>query len=38
MRRGEPPQNLQSHSHYATEVAEIFDALALRVEATQVKS
>jgi chromosome partitioning protein len=38
MRRGQPPQDLQSHSHYATEVAEIFDALALRVEATQVKS
>ena len=27
MRRGEPPQDLKSHSHYATEVAEIFDTL-----------
>lgn len=38
MRQGVPAQDLQSHSHYATEIAEIFDALALRVEATQVKS
>jgi chromosome partitioning protein len=38
MRQGRPAQDLQSHSHYATEIAEIFDALALRVEATQVKS
>jgi chromosome partitioning protein len=37
MRRGEPPQDLQSHSHYATEVAEIFDGLALRIEASLVK-
>lgn len=38
MRLGEPPQDLQSHSHYATEVAEIFDGLAVRIEATRVKS
>jgi chromosome partitioning protein len=38
MRRGEPPQDLKSHSHYATEVAEIFDGLAERIEATRVKS
>lgn len=38
MRLGVPPQDLQTHSHYATEIAEIFDALALRVEATRVKS
>jgi chromosome partitioning protein len=37
MRRGEPPQDLQSHSHYATEVAEIFDGLAVRIEASRVK-
>ncbi|MBD0280893.1 MAG: ParA family protein [Thermoleophilaceae bacterium] len=37
MRRGVPPQDLQSHSHYAIEVAEIFDALALRIEAFQAK-
>jgi chromosome partitioning protein len=38
MRRGVPPQELKSHSHYATEIAEIFDALAGRIEAIQVKS
>ena len=38
MRRGVPPQDLESHSHYATEIAEIFDALAVRIEAIQVKS
>jgi chromosome partitioning protein len=38
MRRGVPPQDLQSHSHYATEIAEIFDALAVRIEAIQVES
>lgn len=38
MRLGVPPQDLQSHSHYATEIAEIFDALAVRIEAVQVKS
>jgi chromosome partitioning protein len=38
MRRGVPPQDLQSHSHYAAEMTEIFDALAARMEASQVKS
>ena len=38
MRLGVPPQDLQSHSHYAIEIAEIFDALAVRVEAIRVKS
>jgi chromosome partitioning protein len=38
MRRGVPPQDLQSHSHYATEIAEIFDALAVQIEAVKVKS
>jgi chromosome partitioning protein len=37
MRRGVPPQDLQSHSHYATEIAEIFDALAVQIEAIKVK-
>ena len=32
MRLGVPPQALQSHSHYAIEIAEIFDALAVRLE------
>jgi chromosome partitioning protein len=38
MRRGVPPQDLQSHSHYATEIAEIFDALAVHIEAIKVTS
>jgi chromosome partitioning protein len=38
MRRGVPPQDLESHSHYAVEIAEIFDALAMRVENVRVKS
>jgi chromosome partitioning protein len=38
MRRGVPPQDLGSHSHYATEIAEIFDALAVRIENMRVKS
>jgi hypothetical protein len=38
MRLGVPPQDLHSHSHYAIEIAEIFDALAVRLEAIQVKS
>jgi chromosome partitioning protein len=37
MRRGVPPQDLQSHSHYAIEIAEIFDALAVRIEAIQAR-
>jgi chromosome partitioning protein len=37
MRRGVPPQDLETHSHYATEIAEIFDALAARIEKVQVK-
>jgi chromosome partitioning protein len=37
MRRGVPPQDLGSHSHYATEIAEIFDALAIRIENVRVK-
>jgi chromosome partitioning protein len=36
MRLGVPPQSLESHSHYATEVAEIFDALAVRIEEIEV--
>jgi chromosome partitioning protein len=38
MRLGVPPQDLESHSHYATEIAEIFDALAGRIEATKLKA
>jgi chromosome partitioning protein len=38
MRMGVPPQDLESHSHYATEVAEIFDALAVRIETTKLKA
>jgi chromosome partitioning protein len=38
MRRGVPPQDLESHSHYAAEIAEIFDALAVRIEKVHVKS
>jgi chromosome partitioning protein len=38
MRRGVPPQDLGSHSHYATEIAEIFDALAMRIENVRMKS
>ena len=38
MRRGVPPQDLETHSHYATEIAEIFDALAARIEKVQVKA
>jgi chromosome partitioning protein len=38
MRRGVPPQDLKSHSHYATEIAEIFDALAVHIEAIKVTS
>jgi hypothetical protein len=37
MRRGVPPQDLESHSHYATEIAEIFDALAVRIENVRLK-
>jgi chromosome partitioning protein len=38
MRLGVPPQDLESHSHYATEIAEIFDALAGRIETTKLKA
>jgi chromosome partitioning protein len=38
MRRGVAPQDLQTHSHYAEEITAIFDALAVRVETTQVKA
>jgi chromosome partitioning protein len=38
MRRGVPPQDLQSHSHYAIEIADIFNALAVRLEQIQLKS
>jgi cellulose biosynthesis protein BcsQ len=38
MRLGVPPQDLESHSHYATEIAGIFDALAVRLEAIQLKT
>jgi chromosome partitioning protein len=38
MRRGLPPQDLHTHSHYASEIAKIFNALAERIEAIEVKS
>ena len=38
MRLGVPPQDLETHSHYATEIAEIFDLLAMRIEAIEAKS
>jgi chromosome partitioning protein len=38
MRLGVPPQDLETHSHYATEIAEIFDALAVRIEAAPLKT
>ena len=38
MRRGVPPQDLKSHSHYATEITEIFDALAVHIEGIKVTS
>jgi chromosome partitioning protein len=38
MRDGVPPQDLGSHSHYAVEITEIFDALAVRLEGIEVKS
>jgi Flp pilus assembly CpaE family ATPase len=36
MRLGVPAQDLQSHTHYAAEIAEIFDLLADRIEALRV--
>jgi chromosome partitioning protein len=36
MRRGVPPQDLHTHSHYASEIDTIFDALAKRIEAVKV--
>jgi chromosome partitioning protein len=38
MRRGVPPQDLHTHSHYASEIDEIFNALAVRIEGIEVKS
>jgi chromosome partitioning protein len=38
MRCGMPPQELQTHSHYAIEITEIFDALAARLERIPAKS
>ncbi len=38
MRLGVPPQDLESQSHYATEIAEIFDALAMQIEAAPAKT
>jgi chromosome partitioning protein len=36
MRQGVPAQDLQSHTHYAAEITEIFDLLADRLEALRV--
>jgi chromosome partitioning protein len=36
MRKGVPAQDLQSHTHYAAEIAEVFDLLAERLEALRV--
>jgi chromosome partitioning protein len=38
MRRGQPPQDLTTHSHYASEVASIFDQLVERLTAVPLKS
>jgi cellulose biosynthesis protein BcsQ len=38
MRRGVPAQDLETHTHYATEIAEIFDLLADRLEAIRVRA
>jgi chromosome partitioning protein len=38
MRRGVPAQDLRSHSHYAVEIAEIFDQLADRLETIRIKA
>jgi chromosome partitioning protein len=38
MRRGQPPQDLTTHSHYASEIASIFDQLVERLTAVPLKS
>jgi chromosome partitioning protein len=38
MRRGVPAQDLGSHTHYAAEIAEIFDLLADRLEALRANA
>jgi chromosome partitioning protein len=38
MRRGVPAQDLETHTHYAVEIAEIFDLLADRIDAIRVKA
>jgi chromosome partitioning protein len=38
MRQGVPPQELATHSHYASEVASIFDELVERFTAVELKS
>jgi chromosome partitioning protein len=38
MRRGVPAQDLGSHTHYADEIAEIFDLLADRLEALRANA
>jgi chromosome partitioning protein len=37
MREGVPPQDLETHSHYASEVAAIFDRLVERFETVKLK-
>jgi chromosome partitioning protein len=38
MRQGVAPQDLETYSHYASEIAAIFDRLVERLEAVEVKS
>jgi chromosome partitioning protein len=38
MRQGVPPQDLSTHSHYASEIASIFDQLVERFTAVELKS
>jgi cellulose biosynthesis protein BcsQ len=38
MRQGIPPQNLTTHSHYAGEIASIFDQLVERISAVELKA
>jgi chromosome partitioning protein len=38
MRQGVPPQDLTTHSHYAAEIASIFDQLVERLTAVPLRS
>jgi chromosome partitioning protein len=38
MRQGIPPQNLTTHSHYAGEIASIFDQLVAQISAVELKA